>query len=127
MEVQPQVVPEPEIKLGIFADAQRHFILFNQIKIPPDIMPMLEETIGIINKINQRFGDVIKLKNEMKAICNAKRLEAKRLERLYSQAGGSSSSRSKKRKQMKMKMKSSNYRSKTRNSKKKHNRKSIKK
>ena len=131
VEVQPQdipepkvVVPEPEIKLGIFSDAQKHFILFNQIKIPPDIMLMLEDTIGIINKINERFGDVIKLKNEMKAICNATR-EARRL---FSRTGGSSSSRSKKRKQMKMKMKSSNYRSKTRNSKKKYKKcKSVKK
>lgn len=86
--------------------------------------------IDIITEINDRFSDVEKFKNEMMEVTLKQQEDARKqkdITDVFSRAGGSSSSRSKKRKQMKMKMKSSNYRSKTRNSKKKYNRKSVKK
>ena len=61
-------------------------------------------------------------------ITNDEKVKDDMKELLESRAAmGGNRLRSKKRKQMKMKMKSSNYRSKTRNSKKKYNRKSVKK
>jgi hypothetical protein len=111
-------------------EVQTLFNTFNQDRIGIENSDDLKEPIGIITKINERFGEVIILKNEMKAILKQrKEAEQAQTEKMFSQKGGSSSSTSKKRKQMKMKMKmkSSNYRSKTRNSKKKYNRKSVKK
>lgn len=109
-------------------EVQTLFNTFNQNRIGIENSDDLKEPIGIITKINERFGEVIILKNEMKAILKQrKEAEEAQTEKIFTRNGGSSSSRSKKRKQMKMKMKSSNYRSKTRNSKKKYNRKSVKK
>lgn len=110
------------------SEAKKYFdelLLNDQFKIPSVISDKLKETIDIINKINEKFSSIDEFKSEMKAI--SKQQEDARTARLFSMPGGSSSSRSKKRKQMKMKMKSSNYRSKTRNNKKKYNRKSVKK
>ena len=105
--------------------AQTLLNTFNQNRIGIENSDDFKEPINIINKINVRFSDVEKLKNEMKAIL--KQQEDAQTTKMFSRTGGSSSSRFKKRKQMKMKMKSSNYRSKTRNSKKKYNGKSVKK
>jgi hypothetical protein len=90
----------------------------NSLKLKLD---KLEETNEML--------DVDRIKSEMKAICEERDRYREARRAVYSGrlfGGKSSRTRSKKRKQMKMKMKSSNYRSKTRNSKK-YNRKSVKK
>lgn len=112
--------------------AQTLFNSFNQTFFNSEVysrdeyMQSLKFKFDKLGETNEMFADAEGIENEMKAICT-KRQEWQAAKIDAAGLGGkSSSSRSKKRKQMKMKMKSSNYRSKTRNSKKKYNRKSVK-
>lgn len=91
---------------------------YDGLKGPVDI------TITIINEINERFLKIDNIKEEMKTMCHNTCMILRSI-----RAGGKTTrTRSKKRKQMKMKIKSSSkHLSKTRNSKKKYNGKSVKK
>ena len=110
--------------------AQTLFNSFNQYFVKyrgNTYIQSLKSKFDKLGETNEMFlNDSIK--SEMIDICRKRQeWQQAKIGAAVSKGGKSSSSRSKKRKQMKMKMKSSNYRSKTRNSKKKHNRKSVKK
>lgn len=111
-----------EFILENFSQATTHLNLFNQIKIPP-YSDGLEETINIINEINKRFSNIGEIKSEMKALCAAQQ-ENRDVARLI-RAGGTRGKK-RKRKQIRVKMKMNKPLSKTRNSKKKYNGKSVK-
>lgn len=111
-----------EFILKKISQTNTHFNLINKIPLVSD---GLRETVDIINEINKRFSNIGEIKSEMKALCAAaqKNREVARLIR----AGGTSGKK-RKRKQIpvKMKMKMNKPLSKTRNSKKKYNGKSVK-
>jgi hypothetical protein len=129
-DVDETIKHDTDVLFNKIREEENHFKLFeiNNQKAPVVIQKKLEETIDIINKINERFSNIDELISEMKTIyVKQKNREASSL---FGRNGGSSRSRSssKKRKQMKIKMKSSNYRSKTRNNKQKYKKcKSVKK
>ncbi len=112
-----------EFILKKFSEANTYFNLFNQIKIPL-VSDELRETIDIINEINERFLNISEIKSEMKALCAAEQ-KNKEATRLFGRAGGTSGKK-RKRKQIPVKMKMNKPLSKTRNSKKKYNGKSVK-
>ncbi len=117
-----------------FQEANRWFLLFSAIYKKGDIggdgygTVIHEALVESTTTIHDMFKNPEKVKDDMKEMCR-KREELIGLRGVVFKgaAMGGNRLRSKKRKQMKMKMKSSNYRSKTRNSKKKYNRKSVKK
>jgi hypothetical protein len=118
-----------------FQEANRWFLLFSEIYKKGDIggdgygTVIHEALVESTTTIHDMFKNPEKIKRDMKEMCR-KREESKGLRAAFFSKGadiGGNRVRSKKRKQIKMKMKSSNYLSKTRNNKKKYNRKSVKK
>lgn len=122
-----------DIIMDTFQEANEMFVLFTEIYKQGDIggdeygTNIYDALVESTTKIHDMFKNPEKVKDDMKDMCR-KREELIGLRGVVFKgaAMGGNRLRSKKRKQMKMKMKSSNYRSKTRNSKKKYNRKSVK-
>ena len=118
--------------MDTFQEANEMFVLFTEIYKQGDIggdgygTNIYEALVESTKTIHDMFKNTEKVKDDMKEMCR-KREELIGLRDVVFKGMGGNRLRSKKRKQMKMKMKSSNYRSKTRNSKKKYNRKSVKK
>jgi hypothetical protein len=121
-----------DIIMDNFQEANKLFVLFTEIYKEGDIggdgygTNIYEALVESTKTIHDMFKNPEKVKDDMKEMC-IKREELIGLRGVVFKGMGGNRLRSKKRKQMKMKMKSSNYRSKTRNNKKKYNGKSVKK
>jgi hypothetical protein len=129
-EINDIIGGEDLIQAYSWLNSFKQFYFLKEDNSRDEYINSLKVKFDKLEEMNKMFENVDEIKSQMMDICLKRQISQQERSVAFTAkgfGGKSSRTRSKKRKQMKMKMKSSNYRSKTRNSKKKYNGKSVKK